>query len=77
MNNFASVSQESCIACGACNSAAPEIFDLDDNGIAEVIYGGDSNRGITAIAKELLEELQEAIESCPTNCIQLSAVPFA
>lgn len=77
MNNYAIVDQEACIACGACNSEAPEIFDMDDNGIAGVIYEGDSNRGITAIAQDLLEELQEAVESCPTNCIQLSATPFA
>ncbi|CQR55105.1 ferredoxin [Paenibacillus riograndensis] len=77
MNSFASVNQESCIACGACNSAAPDIFDLDYNGIAGVIYEGDKNRGITAIEPELLEELQEAFVSCPTHCIQLAAVPFA
>lgn len=77
MTTFASVNQEECIACGACNAAAPDIFDLDDNGIATVIFAGDNNRGITAIAEDLQEELQEAIDSCPTQCIQLAEVPFA
>ncbi|MBW4082662.1 ferredoxin [Paenibacillus sp. S150] len=77
MSQFASVNQEACIACGACNSAAPDIFDLDYNGIAGVIYEGDKNRGITAIGEELLEELQEAFESCPTHCIQLATAAFA
>ncbi|AIQ57935.1 ferredoxin [Paenibacillus borealis] len=77
MSQFASVNQEACIACGACNSAAPDIFDLDYNGIAGVIYEGDRNRGITAIEPELQEDLQEAFTSCPTHCIRLAVVPFA
>lgn len=60
MSQFASVNQEACIACGACNSAAPDIFDLDYNGIAGVIYAGDKNRGITAIEPDLHGDLQEA-----------------
>ncbi|AIQ17621.1 MULTISPECIES: ferredoxin [Paenibacillus] len=77
MSQFASVNQEACIACGACNSAAPDIFDLDYSGIAGVIYEGDKNRGITAIEQDLHEELQEAFDSCPTHCIQIAAIPFA
>jgi len=77
MSKYASVNQEACIACGSCNSAAPDIFDLDYNGIAEVIYEGDGNRGITAIAQDLLDDLQEAYDSCPTGCIKLAAAPFA
>ncbi|ASA20223.1 ferredoxin [Paenibacillus donghaensis] len=77
MNNYASVNQDDCISCGACNSAAPDIFDLDNSGIAGVIYEGDSNRGVTAIAADLQEELQEAYDNCPTQCIQLAAAPFA
>lgn len=77
MYQFASVNQEACIACGACNSAAPDIFDLDYSGIASVIYAGDKNLGITAIGPDLLEELQEAFDNCPTHCIRLATVPFA
>ncbi|WP_379134721.1 ferredoxin [Paenibacillus sp. sgz500958] len=77
MSKYAIVDKESCIACGACNSAAPDIFDLDDDGIAEVIYAGDGNRGIIDIAVDFLEDLEEAIESCPTQCIQLASTPFA
>ncbi|WP_151734914.1 ferredoxin ['Paenibacillus yunnanensis' Narsing Rao et al. 2020] len=77
MSQFATVNQDECISCGACNSAAPDIFDLDDNGIAEVIFAGDGNRGVTAINEDLLDELQDAVDSCPTNCIQLADAPFA
>lgn len=77
MSTYVSVNKEACIACGSCNSAAPDIFDLDYDGIAEVIYEGDKNQGITLISEDLQEELQEAIDGCPTQCILLAEVPFA
>ncbi|MNO38767.1 Ferredoxin [compost metagenome] len=77
MSSYASVDKEACIACGSCNAAAPDIFDFDPDGIAEVIYEGDNNRGITMIKQEMQDDLQDAIESCPTNCIKLAPVPFS
>ncbi|SDE59686.1 ferredoxin [Fontibacillus panacisegetis] len=77
MSSYASVDKEACIACGSCNAAAPDIFDFDTDGIAEVIYEGDNNRGITMIKQEMQDDLQDAIESCPTNCIKLAQVPFS
>ncbi|MNW00606.1 hypothetical protein D3C71_1961240 [compost metagenome] len=50
---------------------------MDYNGIAGVIYEGDNNRGITAIGGDLQEDLQDAYDSCPTQCIQVAEVPFA
>lgn len=77
MTKYVIVEKDSCIACAACNSAASDIFDLDNDGLAEVIYEGDNNRGITLIAQELLDDLEEAMDSCPSCSIKLAAVPFA
>ncbi|MBY9079757.1 ferredoxin [Paenibacillus sp. HN-1] len=77
MSKYVKVKKDSCIACGSCGSAAPEIFDFDDDGLAEVIFEGDGNKGVTLIASDLLEELNEAIDSCPTSCIKTAAAPFA
>ncbi|BCG60403.1 ferredoxin [Paenibacillus sp. URB8-2] len=77
MGKYAVVKKDSCIACGSCGSIAPDIFDFDSDGIAEVIFEGDDNRGVTAIPENLQEELQEAAESCPTECIQHAEAPFA
>ena len=30
---------ESCIGCGACTAVCPEVFDLNDDGLAENIIG--------------------------------------
>ncbi|MEH7384215.1 ferredoxin [Bacillus sp. JJ1521] len=70
MINYTWVDQDTCIACGACGAAAPDIFDYDDEGIAYVIL--DNNQGISQIPEGLLDDLNDAIEGCPTESIKTS-----
>ena len=53
------VDQDICIGCGLCASIAPEVFRLNDNGVSEV----HNQSGVEE------EKIQEAIDSCPVNCI--------
>lgn len=76
MAKFAIVKKGECIACGACGATAPEIFDFDGDGLAEVIFNGDGNKGVTEITGDLEEALQEAAEGCPTSCIKVAAAAF-
>ena len=46
MAKFTIVDKDTCIACGACGVAAPDIFDYDDEGLAENILNGDNNQGL-------------------------------
>lgn len=77
MGKYTWVDKDTCIACGACGAAAPDIFDYDDEGLAHVIFEGDDNRGISAIEKILWEELQDALDGCPTDSIKVSDKPFS
>jgi ferredoxin len=54
------VDQEVCIGCGLCVSIVSEVFRLNDAGVSEVYH----QAGSTTEAK-----IQEAIDSCPVNCI--------
>lgn len=74
MTKFTMVDKETCIACGACGATAPELFDYDDEGIAEAIL--DHNQGITAVNEDLLDDLIDAQEGCPTESIKVSNEPF-
>ena len=56
-----SVDQEKCIGCGACTAMGEEIFDLNDEGIAEVKKAD--------IAEEEKETVIAAKEACPTEAI--------
>jgi ferredoxin len=56
------VDPDLCIACGACISTAPDIYDWDDDGKAKAIEG--------AIPADMEDEAREALESCPTEAIE-------
>ena len=53
------VDQEICIGCGLCVSIVPEVFRLNDAGVSEAHHQEAS----------LQAKTQEAIDSCPVNCI--------
>ncbi|MDG0793934.1 ferredoxin [Cohnella ginsengisoli] len=73
---YTRVDQDTCIACGACGAAAPELFDYDDDGLAMGIYENDRNRGVTAIPGSLYDDLQDALDGCPTDSIKSSDHSF-
>ncbi|REB90831.1 ferredoxin, partial [Staphylococcus pseudintermedius] len=69
MDKDAIVDMDTCIACGACGAAAPDIYEYDDEGIAYVIL--DDNQGTTPVPEELYEDLEEAFEGCHTDAIKV------
>lgn len=74
MPKYTIVDQETCIACGACGAAAPEIFDYDEEGLALSIL--DNNQGVTEVKMELEDDLIDAHEGCPTESIKIADEPF-
>ncbi|SFB15824.1 ferredoxin [Lentibacillus halodurans] len=74
MAKYAIINQETCIGCGNCEEIAPDIFDLDEDGIAFV--KADQNQGSVPITEDQLDNLIEAIEECPTDSVRLSDQPF-
>ena len=49
---------ESCIGCGTCAGAAPDVFEMNDEGLSSVI--GDD-----------VDSAKEAAESCPVEAIEV------
>jgi ferredoxin len=76
MGKYTRVINEDCLHCAACATVAPDIYDLDENRRAVVIYKGDGNRGITEIPEDLLKDLMEAQETCPMYAVLISDTPF-
>lgn len=74
MAKYTIVDKDTCIACGACGAAAPDIFDYDDDGIAYVIL--DDNTGTAEVPEVLEEDLMDAFEGCPTDSIRVNDKPF-
>ncbi|NDP20558.1 MAG: ferredoxin [Paludibacter sp.] len=53
-------SNDECIACGACEIACPEVFEVPDKMVVK-----------SGVDFDLYEsQIQEAIDSCPTEVIK-------
>lgn len=76
MAKFTWVEKDTCIACGACGATAPDIYDYDGEGLAEVIYSDDNNKGNTEIPESLYDDLQDAADGCPTDSIKIADAAF-
>ncbi len=61
---------------GACGATAPDIYDYDDEGLAEVIFADDANKGNTEIPEDLYDDLQDAADGCPTDSIKIAEKAF-
>ena len=59
----ARVSKDVCIGCGACQALVPSVFEITDEGIAEV--------KMDIIEDSLKDEVKEAAETCPTGAIEV------
>ena len=55
------VNADACITCGACAAVCDEVFEIGDEGVAEV--------KVDEVAEENIEAVKEAIEGCPTGAI--------
>lgn len=55
------VNSDACITCGACAAICDEVFEIGDEGVAEV--------KVDEVAEENVDAVKEAIEGCPTGAI--------
>lgn len=74
MAHYTIVNKETCIACGTCGALAPDIYDHDDEGYAFVML--DENKGTLAIPEDLLDDMMDAFEECPSDSIKVAEEPF-
>ena len=56
------VNKDICIGCGACAAINPEVFNIDDDGLA---IAKD-----TEIEEENKEDTIDALEGCPVSAIE-------
>jgi ferredoxin len=61
------IDAEACMGHGRCYATVPEVFDLDDEGRAELL--------MITVPPELLRQVQLAVSSCPERAISLIDTP--
>lgn len=67
------VKKDTCIGCGACTVIADQVFQIGDDGLAEVInpIENELEKKIGEIAEAEQENVIDASESCPTSAIEV------
>ncbi|MCL1696707.1 MULTISPECIES: ferredoxin [unclassified Lysinibacillus] len=74
MAQYTKVNRTTCIACGSCNPNAPDLFNYTADGYAFCTL--DDNKGCTAVPDDFLDDLEDAVEGCPSGSILVSDSPF-
>ena len=59
----AKVNKDICIGCGACQAIVPDVFELEDDGLAACKK--------EEIIEDLKDDVVDAAESCPTSAIEV------
>ncbi len=59
----ASIDRDGCIGCGLCSETCPEIFRMDDEGLAEVYTD--------PVPADAVYSAQNAVDNCPVGVISL------
>lgn len=57
----AKVIDDRCISCGQCEATCPEVFQINDDGVASVI--------VDKIEENLVDDTKRAAGGCPTDAI--------
>lgn len=65
------VNPDVCIGCGACAAIAPDVFIINDDGLAESIEGKNI---FDTMNEDLKNDVMDALEGCPTGAIFKEAV---
>lgn len=59
----AKVNKDICIGCGACQAIEPDVFELDDDGLAVC--------KMETIEETKQDDVRDAADSCPTGAIEV------
>jgi len=60
------VNKDVCIGCGACQTIADGVFEIGDDGLAQVTEEFKNKE----IPNDKEEVVQDAMDSCPTGAIE-------
>ena len=64
------VIKDRCIGCCACNAIVPDVFTMEDDGLAGVIKE-DKDNEFVEVKEEHKENVVIASESCPVSAIEV------
>ena len=60
------VDKDICIGCGACAAICPDVFEIDDDGLAKSIVDVVPEE----VNEDIIEDAIDAKEGCPVDAIK-------
>jgi ferredoxin len=57
------VDRELCVGSGSCEVLAPDVFEVDDDGVLEVLVAEPHDDDVPAV--------RDAVQACPTRALRL------
>lgn len=68
------IDQEQCTSSGLCEVISPEVFALESDGLAHLCRSDSTTgRRVYTVPADLEDQVREAAEQCPGECIYLVA----
>jgi ferredoxin len=58
------VDRDRCVGSGTCEALAPEVFEVDDDGVLAVLRSEP--------AEDELPDVRDAVQACPTRALALA-----
>jgi ferredoxin len=58
------VDRDRCVGSGTCEALAPEVFEVDDDGVLAVLLPTPTD--------DQLHDVREAVQACPTRALTLA-----
>lgn len=68
------VVKEACIGCGSCSAICPAVFEMGDDGFAQVKEKIDFEKETInndKITEETKKDIMDAMDGCPTGAIEM------
>lgn len=62
------VNWDTCIGHGVCEGAAPQVFELDDDGVLQLLIEGE-------IPEKMQKDVRKAAFGCPEHALRLIKSP--
>lgn len=59
----ATIDRSGCISCGICADTCPQVFEMDDDGLAKTVKD--------EVPDTLIESAKEARDQCPVSVINI------
>lgn len=57
---YVTIETASCIGCGSCEAICPDVFTMNDHGVAQAI---------SEVSADYLVDIKDALKMCPVHCI--------